>query len=148
SLVAWPAGQHATTHSLVVVVYQYGRILHAELHHEFRSLPIALPGIPTPTLENPEVVIEDDLLEFVGRVTPPGDVQHRVLDPGASDVAAIDQLRIQNVPLWIETEPSLITPEAHTVDCHLPPTSLGRRRPRLLYALEATLGMKHIQDAG
>jgi len=69
----------------------------AELGHELRSLPIALPGIPTPTLDNPEVVIEDDLREFVGRVTPPGDVQQRVLDPHASDVAAIDQLRIHDV---------------------------------------------------
>src|SRR5262249_62320382 len=64
------------------------------------------------------------------------------------DGAAIDQLQIQNVPLGIKAEPALLTPEAHAVDRHLPPTSLSRPGPRLLDTLEATLGMKHIQDAG
>src|SRR5215510_12463445 len=50
--------------------------------------------------------------------------------------------------LGIEAEPALLAPEAHTVNRHLPPTSLGHALPRLLYTLEATLGMKHVQDAG
>src|SRR5689334_10552863 len=79
-----------------------GRPLRTELDHQLRSLPIALPGIPTPALDDPKTVTEDDLREFVGRVTPPGDLQHRVLDPGAADVAAIDQLQVQGVPLGIE----------------------------------------------
>src|SRR5262249_49184415 len=86
--------------------------------------------------------------EFVWRVTPPGDFQHRVLDPRTPHEAAIDQLWVEDAPLWIKPSASLITPEAHPVDRCLPPAHLGRCPPLLPHALEAALGMKHVQDAG
>ena len=53
---------------------RYCRILRTKLHHELRSLPIALPGIPTPTLDDPEAVLENHLLKCFWRVTPPRDL--------------------------------------------------------------------------
>src|SRR2546426_65712 len=129
-------------------VHRCDRILRTKLDHQLRSLSIALPGIPTPSLDNVEAVLANHPCECFRSVTPSGDPQHRVLDPRVVYVAAVDQLRIQDVSLGVEAEQSLITPEAHAVDRHLPPTDLGRSLPRLLHALVAALGMKHVQDAG
>src|SRR5262245_24088812 len=136
------------TTRLWYAVHRCGRTLRTELDYQLRSLPIALPGISAPTLYDPEAVIEDDLLEFSWSITPSGDPQHRVLDPRISYEAAIDQLRVEDAPLGVEAEQSLITPQTYAIDQHLPPEHLGRCPPLLLHACETTLGMKHIQDAG
>ena len=58
---AWHA--HLPTLSARIVWYAvppHRRPLRAELDHELRSLPIALPGIPTPALDDPKAMSEDD----------------------------------------------------------------------------------------
>ena len=59
-------------------------------------------------------------------------------------VTTVDQLRVEDTRLRVETETSLITPEAHSIDGHLPPDHLSCRSPCPQDLLEAPLGMKDV----
>src|SRR2546425_11619643 len=80
-------------------VHRCDRILRTKLDHQLRSLSIALPGIPTPSLDNVEAVLANHPCECFRSVTPSGDPQHRVLDPRVVYVAAGDQPPIKGVSL-------------------------------------------------
>ena len=124
------------------------RTLSTKLHDQLGALPIALAGISAPALDNPEAMPANHLLEGLRRVTPSGDVEHRLLDPCVPHVAVLDQLRVEDLCGGVEAHTALITPEAYAINRGLPHAHLGYPLPLLPHALEAALGMKHVQDAG
>src|SRR4029450_8812654 len=89
------------------------RTLPAKLHHQLRAPPIALPAIPAPALDDPEAMRVNRLLEGFWRVTSSGDLQHRLLDPHVPHGAAIDSLRVKDLPLGVAASTSLITTARH-----------------------------------
>jgi len=98
-------------------------------------------------LDDPEALRANHPLKGVWRVTPSGDLEHRLLDPRVPHGARIDQLRIEDVCRRVEARTALITPEAYAIDRGLPHAHLGHPLPLLPHPLEAAVGMKHVQDA-
>src|SRR5262249_55920414 len=141
-----PAGRMRGTGSAVARCRARRHTLRTKLHHQLGSLPIALPGIPTPVLDNPEAMGVNHLLEGVWRVTASGDLEHRLLDPCVPHGAGIDQLRVEGLRGGVKARTALITPEAYTINPRLPHAYLGHPFPPLPHPLEAALGMKHVQD--
>src|SRR5262245_60455036 len=141
-----PAGQMRGTGSAVARGRARRHTLPAKLHDQLGALPIALPGIPTPALDDPEAMGANHLLEGVWRVTPSRDLQYRVLDPCLPHGAAIDQLRVEGVRRGVEAGTALITPQTYTVNRGLPHAYLRHPLPLLPQALKAALGMKHVED--
>src|SRR5215813_4317010 len=130
-LHAHPAGRRRGTGSAVARGRARGHTLHAKLHHQLGSLPVALPVIPTPVLDNLEAMGAHHLLEGVWRVTPSGDLQYRVLDPCLPHGAGIDQLRVEGLRGGVKARTALITPEAYALHRRLPHAYLGHPLPLL-----------------
>src|SRR5262245_58843557 len=120
------------------------RPLFVKLHDQLGTLPIALPSISTPTLDDPEAMRANHPLKGVWLVTPSGDFEHCLLDPCVPHGAVIDQLRVEDLRGGVEASTALITPEAYAINRGLPHAHLGHPLPLLLHPLEAALGIKHV----
>src|SRR6516165_6543132 len=118
-LHAHPAGRIRGTGSAVARCRARWHTLPAKLHDQLGALPIALPGIPTPVLDDLEAMLANHLLEGLWRVTPSGDVEHRLLDPCVPHGAGIDQLRVEGVCRRVEARTTLITPETYAINRRL-----------------------------